>query len=71
MTFREWAVPGVLLTYGVDINELARKSATYVARILDGAKPADLLVELPTRFELVINMKSALAFGISIPPSLL
>ncbi len=65
------AKTGGLIAYGVDIPELFRRSATYVAKILRGAKPADLPVEQPTKFELVINLKTAKALGLTIPQSLL
>ena len=62
---------GGLLSYGVDFSEMQLRAATYVDRILKGAKPADLPVEQPTKFDLVINMRSARALGLTIPPSLL
>jgi putative ABC transport system substrate-binding protein len=68
---RELAEAGFLLSYGADIGDLYRRSAGFVDKILKGAKPADLPVEQPTKFELVVNLKTAKALGVDIPPTLL
>jgi putative ABC transport system substrate-binding protein len=68
---KEYANAGFLLTYGADVSDLFRRSAGFVDKILKGVKPADLPVEQPTKFELVVNLKSAKALGIVVPPTLL
>lgn len=68
---RQWAEAGGLISYGVNLSEIYRESANYVDRILRGATPAELPVKRPTKYELVVNLKTAKALGITVPQSVL
>ena len=69
--FRFFAASGGLLSYGIDTADVFRRAASYVDRILKGAKASELPVQGPAKFELVINMKTANALGLAVPPALL
>jgi putative ABC transport system substrate-binding protein len=69
--YRFFVKAGGLLAYGIDLPDLERRAAVYADRILKGAKPADLPVQLPIKFELAVNLKTANALGVSVPPNLL
>ena len=69
--FRFFAVDGGLMSYGVDVADLFRRSASYVDRILKGEKPGGLPVQAPIKYQLVINLKTAKAIGLKVPPTLL
>jgi len=69
--FREMVEAGCLVSYGADYADLYRRAANQVHKILNGTKPADIPVERPVRFEYILNMRTAVALGLSVPPALL
>ena len=69
--WRHYATGGGLLSYGPDRVDISRRAASYVDRILRGAKPGDLPVQFPTKFEMVVNLKTAKALGLTVPQSIL
>ena len=69
--YRPFAVEGGLMTYGPDAPDIFRRSAAYVDRILKGANPAELPVQQPTKFQFIVNLKTAQSFGLTVPPTLL
>ncbi len=68
---KEFVEAGGLMSYGTSLPDLYRRAATYVDKILKGAKPADLPIEQPTKFEFVVNLKAAKQIGLKIPPNVL
>jgi putative tryptophan/tyrosine transport system substrate-binding protein len=69
-SFRDYVVAGGMISYGIDLRDNYRRAGIYAGRIIRGEKPGDLPVQLPTKFELVINIKTAKALGVTIPNSM-
>jgi putative tryptophan/tyrosine transport system substrate-binding protein len=69
--FRDFVIAGTLASYGANLSDLYRRKAGFIDRVFKGAKPADLPIERPTKFEFVINLKTAKAFGLTISPALI
>ena len=70
-SLRDWVREGALISYGPDLIDQFRRAASYIDSILRGARPADLAVQQPTKFEMAINLKTAKALGLTVPPLLL
>jgi putative ABC transport system substrate-binding protein len=68
---RQWVDEGGLMSYGASLIDMGRLAADYIDQIAKGAKPADLPVQQPTKFELIVNLKTAQALGLTVPPSIL